>query len=101
MPVSGGEPMELIKVQGSGSPGFITWTPDGEYLLFPEQVKEGADWWRLSPDGGEPEKLLHSDKRYSGLSIHPDGQQIAFSTSEQDQEIWKMENFLPKTENAK
>ncbi len=73
---------------------MITWTPDGEYLLFSERVKEGADLWRISPDGGEPEKLLHSDKRYSGLSIHPDGQQIAFSTIDHNEEIWLMENFL-------
>lgn len=96
LPVSGGEPMELCKFQGLQSLSIITWTPDGEYLLFPERVKEGADLWRLSPDGGEPEKLSHSDKRYSGLSIHPDGQQIAFSTIDHNEEIWVMENFLPE-----
>ncbi|MCK4788920.1 MAG: PD40 domain-containing protein, partial [Desulfobacteraceae bacterium] len=95
MPVSGGEPRELCKFQASLVPWVVTWTPDGEYVLYTEKVKEGCDLWRISPDGGDPQKLWQSDKRNSGLSIHPDGQQIAFSTYEQDEEIWVMENFLP------
>jgi Tol biopolymer transport system component len=60
-------------------------------------VKKG-EWalWRISPEGGEPQKLWQSDKKNFGLSIHPDGQQIAFSTSEKYLEIWVMENFLPE-----
>jgi Tol biopolymer transport system component len=96
MPISGGEPRELCKLQGFGGIVLISWAPDGEYLLFSERVKEGGDLWRIFPDGREPEKLLHSDKSYAGLSIHPDGQQIAFSTFDRGLEIWVMENFLPK-----
>ncbi len=97
MPVSGGEPRELCKFHESGRIRLITWTPDGKYVLFTENVKKG-EWalWRISPEGGEPQKLWQSDKGNFGLSIHPDGQQIAFSTSEQDLEIWVMENFLPE-----
>lgn len=46
--------------------------------------------------GGEPEKLGLEMSDFVILSVHPDGQQIAFSTYEQDMEIWVMENFLPK-----
>jgi Tol biopolymer transport system component len=96
LPVSGGEPRELFKFQGlRGTRIVLTWTPDGEYLLFPEKLKKGSVMWRISPNGGEPEKLWQSDKEYSSLSIHPDGQQIVFSTFEQNIEIWVMENFLP------
>ena len=100
MPVSGGEPRELYKFfqesEESEGIGFITWTPDGKYVLFTENTKKVSALWRISPEEGEPQKLWQSDKRNSGLSIHPDGQQIAFSTYEQDMEIWVMENFLPE-----
>ena len=96
MPVSGGEPRELYKLQGlRGSGKNVTWAPDGEYILFLEKLKQGSVMWRISPDGGEPERLWQSDKEYSSLNIHPDGQQIVFSTFEQNTEIWVMENFLP------
>jgi len=95
MPVSGGEPRELCKLQGSRGPGSdVTWAPDGEYILFTEKLRKGSVVWRISPDGGEPEKLWQSDKNYVNLNIHPDGQQIVFSTFEQNIEIWVMENFL-------
>ena len=98
LPVSGGEPVELYNYQGfSGTRIVLTWTPDGKYLLFPEKLNQGSVMWRISPDGGEPERLWQSDKEYSSLSIHPDGQQIVFSTFEQAVEIWVMENFLTAT----
>jgi len=99
LPVSGGEPRELYNFQGySGTRIILTWTPDGKYLLFPEKLKQGSVMWRISPNGGEPERLWQSDKEYSSLSIHPDGQQIVFSTFEQNIEIWTMENFLSVSE---
>jgi len=95
MPISGGEPRELFKFQRLRGPRRVhAWTPDGKYLLFSENLKQGCVIWQISPDGGEPEKLWQSDKEYSSLSIHPDGQQIVFSTFEQAVEIWVMENFL-------
>ena len=98
MPVTGEEPRELCELQEIRGPRMvITWTPDGEYLLSLERLKQGSVIRRISPDGGEPERLWQSDKVYSSLSIHPDGQQIVFSTFEQNTEIWVMENFLTVT----
>ena len=104
MPVSGGEPRELCKFQESEESEkikLITWTPDGKYVLFTEGNRNVFALWRISPEGGEPQKLWHSDKGNAGLSIHPDGKQIAFSTSEHDEEIWVMENFLSDPEAKK
>ena len=94
MPVSGGEPRELSKLGESEGIGLITWTPDGKYIIFTENTEKVSALWRISPEGGDPQKVWQLKKRNAGLSIHPDGQQIAFSTSEQEQEIWVMENFL-------
>ena len=97
LPISGGEPRELCKLQGIRGPRrVVTWAPDGKYVFFTEKLKRGSAMWRISPEGGEPERLWQSDKEISSMSIHPDGQQISFSTSEQDLEIWVMENFLPE-----
>jgi Tol biopolymer transport system component len=101
MPVSGGEPRELCKFQESEESEkikLITWTPDGKYVLFTENNRNASALWRISPEGGKPQKLWQSDKGNAGLSIHPDGQQIALSTSEHYEEIWVMENFLPESE---
>ena len=96
MPVSGGEPRELCMIYESEGIRFITWTPDGKYVLIMEYTKKVSALWRISPEGGDPQKVWQSKKRNAGLSIHPDGQQIAFSTSEAEREIWVMENFLPE-----
>ena len=100
MPVSGGEPRELYMFHESGDAQYqirlISWTSDGESLLLTENKKNVSSLWKISPEGGELQKLWQSDKTISSLSIHPDGQQIAFSTSEKIQEIWSMENFLSK-----
>jgi Tol biopolymer transport system component len=99
LPISGGEPVEFYNYQEfSGIRIVLTWTPDGKYLLIPRKLNQGSVMWRISPNGGEPEELWQSDKEYASLSIHPDGQQIVFSTFEQIIEIWTMENFLPVTE---
>lgn len=96
LPVSGGEPVELYNFKGfSGIRIVLTWTPDGKYLLFPGKLNQDNGMWRISVDGGEPEKLWQSDKEYASVNIHPDGQQIVFSIFEQNIEIWTMENFLP------
>jgi Tol biopolymer transport system component len=98
LPVSGEEPVEFYNYQQfSGIRIVLTWTPDGKYLLLPRKLDKGSVMWRISPDGGEPEKLWQSEKEYSSVNIHPDGQQIVFSTFEQVIEIWVMENFLSVT----
>jgi Tol biopolymer transport system component len=96
MPISGGDPRELLEFHGSKGIDIISWTPDGEHVLYTENSNKVSALWRISPEGGEPQKIWESDKNISGLSIHPEGQQIAFSTYEQDLEIWVMDNFLPE-----
>jgi Tol biopolymer transport system component len=95
MPISGDEPGELCKFQESEGIKCVKWTLDGKFVLLMENTRKGSTLWRISHEGGEPQKLWQSDKGNAGLSIHPDGQQIAFSTFEYEQEVWVMENFLP------
>jgi len=82
----------------------VVWTTDGNYLLLSvrdsNEDSDSYELWRIAADGGEPEKLgLKIDNPFQGLSVHPDGQHITFSTTARDvSEVWVMENFLPKTE---
>jgi Tol biopolymer transport system component len=107
MPSEGGEPRELCIFEEGidlSSAGSITWTADGKYILFAKETSNTDDpkreLFRIPAEGGEPEKLgLEISGFLINLTIHPDGRQIAFSTSEQvDSEIWVMENLVQECE---
>jgi len=105
MPISGGKAQELLKFQKSGLIYSFVWTPDGQDVLFLRVEREGTgSWqgtglWRISSEGGDPQKLWQSEKKLRELRLHPDGRQIAFYTIKVDTEVWAMENFLPKIED--
>ena len=100
MPAAGGETRNLFElkkaesIRGRG----IAWTPDGLHILFVKGWPRG-ELWRISAKDGEPQKLGLEMIRLRYLSVHPDGQHIAFSSlgsTTKIQEIWVMENFLPE-----
>jgi len=106
MPASGGEPRELCKrVQPSGSAPPLAWPADGRYVLFSTFQEDAwrsnlwlSNLWRVPIEGGEPQKLGLEMIQISDLSVHPDGQHIAFQSSGfsvESGEVWVMENFLP------
>jgi len=107
MLVSGGEPRELCKLQGSDVlwSSDVTWTPDGNYVLFAKyDEKKGSTVWRIPAEGGEPEMIWQSkdpDGFVVSLSVHPQGSKIAISFLIQEKEFWVMENFLPKDKDKK
>jgi Tol biopolymer transport system component len=100
IPVSGGMVQELTTLPGPGNhswalPANLVWTPDSKYLLFPVEERQNPEiLYRISAEGGKPEKLWESKNGISGMSIHPDGRQIALSTYTKANEIWVMENLL-------
>jgi len=105
IPAEGGESRILFKCKQSDHLSTLRWTADGKYILFvirplensirqPEQNK--CSLWRIPIDGGEPENLGLEINYTEHLSVHPDGQHIAFyNISARIGEIWVMENFLP------
>ncbi|MCJ7580365.1 MAG: tetratricopeptide repeat protein [Candidatus Aminicenantes bacterium] len=102
MPVSGGEAEELCTLNGFRNSASIDWMPDGKHVIYSEiNRKDEVSLWKIAIDGGTPLKIWQGEKNMRGLSIHPDGKRIAFSTSAQEQEIWAMDNYLPKTKNKK
>ena len=97
MPAAGGEPRELYRCeQGDDNLTTLKWTPDGKYVLFVISGQDKDGLWRIPIAGGEPQKLGLEMEKIIDLSIHRDGQYIAFSASTtRPAEIWVMENFLP------
>jgi Tol biopolymer transport system component len=97
MPISGGEPRELLKTKRGEQISTLAWAPNGQWLIFGKRQgnQEECELWRIPVEGGEPQKLGLTMERLNYLTIHPDGQRIAFHASQSSNEIWVMENFLP------
>ena len=100
MPATGGDPREILKVHKGATEDWndlasLEWTRDGEQLLY----NWNRELWKIAAKGGQPQKLglASTVARASSVSIHPDGQHIAFTAGESKQEVWVMENFWPAT----
>jgi beta-lactamase regulating signal transducer with metallopeptidase domain/Tol biopolymer transport system component len=101
MPASGGGPSELYALKEGKRFSWgvgLSWTPDGDYVVVgaPDATNKPDVLWMIPAEGGEPRKLELGVK-VSHLSLHPDGQRIAFTRPEPNGggEVWVMENFLP------
>ncbi|MCH7825134.1 MAG: PD40 domain-containing protein [Acidobacteria bacterium] len=107
MPAAGGTPRELLRLPQETAGRFtysIAWTRDGSQLLFSRRVGEPSrpsELWRISAQGGEPERLGLPLWGRGGVRVHPDGRRIAFSYPERKSGLWVIENFLSQLEGNK
>jgi Tol biopolymer transport system component len=108
MPAAGGEPRELLRVQGPESITTLAWMPDGRHLLFArgnmtrtDPRKQAAELYRIASAGGEPQPLGLAMKHLRDLRVHPDGRRIAFTAGMGEMEIWVLENSLPAAPTAR
>jgi len=108
MPVQGGNARELLRLNGHESirRDGLVWTPDGRRLLFAKSVETDRyasrlELWRISPRDGEPYQIaiLAPDTAFgdasAGLSIHPDGKNIAFHAGRRKPEVWVLDPAQP------
>jgi len=100
IPAAGGKARELLKVKPPETIDYISlaWTPDGSQILFGRssfQLAGKSELWRISVEGGEPQKLGLTIDNLFHLRVHLDGQRIVYTAGESKAEIWVMENFLP------
>jgi Tol biopolymer transport system component len=79
----------------------ITWSPDGQYVIYAGGVEEGI--WRVPAAGGPREKLESLTENIQGIGGHiqelhlrSDGRSIAFDVRKGGAEVWVMEDFLPR-----
>jgi len=106
IPATGGESYDLIKISHPEDIGPFAWTPTGQEILFAKMLDyrrqdKKCELWMIPAKGGEARNLGLTMDRIHDLSIHPDGQRIAFSSGEPSAEIWVMENFLPEVNSQK
>ena len=88
VPSSGGE-QEIVSI-GSKNITNIAFAPDGNTLVFAEDIRQ---WklWRVPPDGQTGGKLLDSGFAEYFPTFSPDGARIAFQTDRTGEyQIWTM-----------
>ena len=107
-PAHGGQTKELIHVDAPRRVGFQSWTPDGRAILvtigdvvqgvFPSSPGAATEVWWVPLDGSERRKLDVHVAGMTSFSVHPDGRQVAYGLMEpaKDDEVWVLENFLPR-----
>jgi Tol biopolymer transport system component len=94
IPVAGGEPRTVLKVDGLQShQGSLAWTIDGSRLLYTAKRR----LWTVSTAGGEPTAITTDlDGNILQFALSPDGNSIALNApSGGNLELWLMEGFLP------
>lgn len=120
MPVGGGQPRELTRVQEPDiiSLHHLTWTADGREVLFKIRTADARGkkdgFWRIPAAGGEARKLEGAlfipqaaaslPRRglfMMGLETSPDGHRIVFTAGQFKGEIWVIEKFLHTLKAAK
>jgi len=105
VPVAGGESKVIYKYPADEfMRGFLglTWTADGKGVLYHRTSIGRAtqnpadDLWLMTADGSSPRKLLSLTGILHSLTVHPNGQEIAFSTTESVWEFRVLENLFPR-----
>jgi len=93
IPSQGGEPRVVLRAPRIYAFG-LSWTPDGEQLLFSKWSENTFDLQRISIDTGEQHFVHAFPKFASALRISPDGRQLAYTAGDVKREVWVLENFL-------
>lgn len=103
IPSSGGTPREIRRFE-QGTYTNPDWTPDGKYILIgrnPTNTTAGEGngiLYRVPVQGGQPEEIALQRRFWDRVSVHPDGQRIAFCSQlnyDSDADVWVIKNFLP------
>lgn len=102
MPSAGGEPRKILTLGENEFIFTVAWMPDGESLVFAKSNNQKKNsLWQISIEEGQSQKLGLEMQRLRLLSVHPDGQRIAFCSSQLSITLWVMENFLPNLKDKK
>jgi Tol biopolymer transport system component len=95
-----GKELELWRIPEADYPGGISgpiWAPDGKHVLVTAgSFKQGNELWQFPVAGGQGEKLYFSTDPTWGFVMHPSGKCMVFTQSQDNWELWVLENFLPK-----
>ena len=105
-----GTSLQIVTAGGSielarrTAPEMITvqaWSADNQFILF-TTLRTGAppphELWRVPVSGGPPERLgsIAGATQINPVAFNPKGWALAYTAGTPLQEIWMMENFLPR-----
>lgn len=99
MDIASGKDLELWRMpetEASGGIGGGAWSPDGRYVLVYKSFRQGTELWRFPSTGGKGEILHFFPEECWEFVMHPDGKLMAFTKSTNNNELWVLENFLPR-----
>lgn len=102
MPATGGDAREVVRIDPEEANHRVwpSWTPDGRHVLFARGQRgrptRNVQVWRVAAEGGTPQRLGLTVDELWWLRLHPDGRHVALGTWKTNNEVWVMENFLPK-----
>ena len=113
IPAAGGEARDVLRgVEIPFCEAPIAWTPDGSSLLFLKQARPPerktelwkmgkTELWLVSAKGGEPRRLELAAEGMRDIVLNPDGRHIAFTSGQNRDGIWVLENIVPASQAAK
>lgn len=101
-----GDPREILRVGDKERFALVGWLPDGQHLLAvrgevgptPAGQRDAPvpmTLWKVSISGGAPLSLGLTMDGLRDVSLHPDGQRVAFNAGARRLELWALENVLP------
>ncbi len=96
IPVDGGKEKEICSSQEARAFNSANWSIDGNFIYFIDS--NGNNLWRVSAEGGTPQKIWHSKNRIQGFDIHPNGTQLVLEKPEEITEIRVIENLVQELE---
>jgi Tol biopolymer transport system component len=86
----------------------MTWSPDGRYLVYADQLADRKGWqfWRVPVAGGPPESLgltlTDPNELVDGVTVSPNGRSLAIGlTHHEPSGTFVLEHFLPAAERQR
>ena len=104
LPLDGGEPRELLRLNAPQALELFDWTPDGRNLIIRKVLSPSGDGELLlfPVAGGSPRKIGIDNPRARAVSIHPDGKRISYLVQGVGKyEVVVMENLLSALEKGR
>ena len=94
-PITGGEPVKLFDI--SSTVGFepgLTWTADGQALIYVDTREGVSNIWRQPIDGSPPKELTNfkSDLIFR-FALSPDGRQLVLKRGTKTRDVVLIKDF--------
>jgi Tol biopolymer transport system component len=102
VPTVGGELREVTNIPAPHWFQNIAWTTDSRHILFTKHYWRGkkldrVELWRVAVESRKEEPLGRMPEEIRDLCVHPAGQRIAYTMTQNMTEVWALESFLPDT----